>query len=173
VTTGGAATPVSIERGYRPGAIGRVAEMHGRIYAQTSGFGLVFESKVAAGLADFANRLDNSRNGLWLAVAAGTIVGAIAIDGEDLATDAAHLRWFIVEDGFRGTGLGRRLLAEAVSFCDRTGFAETQLWTFRGLDAARKLYEAYGFALAEEWPGRQWGKQMFEQRFVRPARAPT
>ena len=45
--------------------------------------------------------------------------------------------------------------------------------TFRGLDAARKLYEAYGFALAEEWPGRQWGKQMFEQRFVRPARAPT
>jgi GNAT superfamily N-acetyltransferase len=148
VTTGGPATPVAIERGYRPGAIGRVVEMHGRIHARVSGFGLVFESKVAAGLAEFATRLENPRSGLWLAMAGDAVVGAIAIDGEDLGADAAHLRWFVVEDGFRGAGIGRRLLAGAVGFCDARGFAETRLWTFRGLDAARKLYEAHGFVLA-------------------------
>ncbi len=162
---------IDIVAGYRPGAIGRCAEMHGRIYARIAGFGRPFEAKVAAGLAEFAGRLDNPRNALWLAVQAGTIVGTVAIDGEDLGPGIAHLRWFIVDDGLRGGGVGRRLLAEAVRFCDRQGFAETQLWTFRGLDAARHLYEQVGFSLAEEWLGRQWGEEVMEQRFTRKASA--
>ena len=36
--------------GYRPGANGRVTEFHGRYYHRHWGFGLYFESKVAAGL---------------------------------------------------------------------------------------------------------------------------
>ena len=52
-------------------------------------------------------------------------------------------------------------------FCDRRKFAETHPWTFRGLDAARHLYEAHGFVLAEERSGKQWGKTVMEQRFVR------
>ncbi len=47
------------------------------------------------------------------------------------------------------------------------------LWTFRGLDAARRLYEANGFALVEEQPGRQWGEEVIEQRFVRTAARTT
>jgi hypothetical protein len=54
-----------------------------------------------------------------------------------------------------------------MAFCDDQGFASVQLWTFRGLDAARRLYESYGFQLKEEWPGAQWGKEMVEQRFER------
>jgi DNA-binding MarR family transcriptional regulator len=167
-----AAPQAAIEYGYRPGVIGRAAEMHGRYYAREAGFGSFFEAKVAAGLAEFAGRLDSPGNGLWAAVQAGAIVGTVAIDGEDLGPGIAHLRWFIVEDGLRGTGIGRRLLAQAIGFCDAQNFAEIQLWTFRGLDAARKLYEAHGFALAEEWVGRQWGKEVVEQRFVRPAGRP-
>ncbi len=67
----------------------------------------------------------------------------------------------------RGTGVGRQLLSAALAFCDERGFAATHLWTFRGLDAARRLYEDNGFALAEERPGNQWGKKVMEQRFVR------
>ena len=40
-----------------------------------------------------------------------------------------------------------------------------------GLDAARKLYEQHGFVLMEEYPGDQWGKQVLEQKFVRPLKA--
>lgn len=160
---------VAIEHGWRPGLIGRAVEMHARYYARTSKFGSFFEAKVASGLAEFSGRLDNPRNGLWAALHAGTVVGTIAIDGEDLGQDSAHLRWFIVEDGLRGTGIGRRLLQAALTFCDGHDFRDTQLWTFSGLDAARRLYEAGGFTLAEEYPGRQWGEDVVEQRFVRPA----
>lgn len=161
--------PVRVETGYRIGAIARCVDMHMRYYAQTVGFGRAFEARVAGGLADFAARLDRPANQLWLAVAGGEIVGTVAVDGEDLGPGLAHLRWFIVDDGRRGAGLGRRLLGEAVAFCDRRGIAETHLWTFKGLDAARRLYEAAGFALTEERPGRQWGREVMEQRFVRPA----
>jgi GNAT superfamily N-acetyltransferase len=70
------------------------------------------------------------------------IVGSIAIDGQDLST--AHLRWFILDDGCRGSGVGRQLLRAAVEFCDQHGFDAIQLWTFKGLDAARRLYERPG-----------------------------
>ncbi|WP_395457735.1 GNAT family N-acetyltransferase (plasmid) [Azospirillum melinis] len=166
-----------IEPGYRPGLIGRAVDMHAQFYARAHGFGAVFESRVAAGLADFLPRLERPCNAVWTALDGDRIVGTVAIDGEDLSGDApgagsapriAHLRWFIVEDGRRGGGLGRRLLDEALAFADRTGFAETRLWTFRGLDAARRLYEAAGFVLAAESPGCQWGTEVTEQSFIRP-----
>jgi len=158
---------IEIVASFRPGAIGRIAEMHGRYYARDWGFPPVFEARVAAGLADFVPRLDRPMNQMWLAMQNGEIVGSAAIDGEDLGDRKAHLRWVIVEDGLRGSGTGRRLVAEATGFCDQQGFAEIHLWTFKGLDAARKLYESAGFVLAEEWLGNQWGMDLPEQRFVR------
>jgi DNA-binding MarR family transcriptional regulator/N-acetylglutamate synthase-like GNAT family acetyltransferase len=161
------ARDVEIERGYQPGVIGRVAEMHAAFYARHAGFGQFFESQVAAGMAEFASRLDKPCNGLWVAKHAGRIKGAVAIDGEDLGGGVAHLRWFIVDDDLRGSGVGRKLLAEALAFCDSHGFASTRLWTFKGLDAARRLYEQFGFVLDEEQAGAQWGSEVVEQRFVR------
>jgi DNA-binding MarR family transcriptional regulator/ribosomal protein S18 acetylase RimI-like enzyme len=165
--------PIEIVRGYRAGLLGRAVEMHARFYARSVGFGRVFERKVAAEMAEFVGRWEAPKNELWSATIEGAIVGTVAIDGEDLGGGNAHLRWFIVEDGLRGAGIGRKLLAEAVAFCDAQGFAETHLWTFRGLDAARRLYESNGFVLIEEEPGCQWGEQVVEQRFVRPAASPV
>lgn len=161
---------VHYDEGYRPGVIGRAVEMHARYYGRTAGFGRVFERRVAADMAAFAERMDRPGNGFWSASVEGAVVGTVAIDGEDLGPGLAHLRWFIVDDGLRGAGVGRALLERAMAFCDRQGFAETHLWTFRGLDAARHLYEANGFTLAEEWPGSQWGTEVTEQRFVRSRR---
>jgi DNA-binding MarR family transcriptional regulator/GNAT superfamily N-acetyltransferase len=168
--TGAIAVPPAIEvvAGYQqPGAIAQIVLMHAQYYSRTVGFGSQFESKVAAGLAEFVPRLSNSSNGLWLARQDGQIVGSIAIDGEDLGEQRAHLRWFIVSDAARGSGAGRQLLETALAFCDAQGLGATHLWTFQGLDAARRLYETHGFQLTEQWQGTQWGKEMVEQRFVR------
>ncbi len=161
------AEPVHVLRGYRPGAIGAVTEMHARYYAQVAGFGQFFEQQVAKGMTEFVPRLDKPENGLWLAIQSGKIVGSVAIDGEDMGQDVAHLRWFIVDGGVRGSGVGKQLLDAALAFCDAHGFASTKLWTFQGLDAAHHLYGKYGFTLEEEVSGNQWGKQLSEQRFVR------
>ncbi|MFZ6742489.1 bifunctional helix-turn-helix transcriptional regulator/GNAT family N-acetyltransferase [Undibacterium sp. JH2W] len=159
---------VNIVCGYQPGVLGRTVEMHANYYADFAGFGHFFEAKVAGGMAEFAGRLDKPCNQLWFAVCEAKVVAVIAIDGEDLGNNIAHLRWFIVDDELRGSGLGRRLLTKAISFCVQQQFSEIQLWTFRGLDAARRLYEAAGFVLLEERPGRQWGEEVMEQRFSRP-----
>ncbi|MCM5557676.1 helix-turn-helix domain-containing GNAT family N-acetyltransferase [Pleomorphomonas sp. JP5] len=163
----GNASAIEIVAGYHPGLVARVTDMHMRYYAREHGLGRPFEALVAGGLADFCPRLDNPRNGVWTARRDGTIVGSVAVDGEDMGEDVAHLRWFIVADGLRGGGAGKRLLDAALAFVDGHGFAETHLTTFAGLDAARHLYESRGFVLAEEAVGVQWGKTLLEQRFVR------
>ena len=171
MTEGAAAPGLEITEGYRTGLIAAVTGLHADYYARSSGFGQKFESVVAAGLAGFCDRLDAPRNRIWLALHQGRIAGSVAIDGEDLGGNVAHLRWFILSDDLRGSGAGRALLRRAMEFVDAAGFDATRLWTFRGLAAARHLYEAHGFVLEEETSGAQWGTEVMEQRFMRPARA--
>ncbi|EHV0700795.1 MarR family transcriptional regulator [Salmonella enterica] len=156
-----------IVTGYHAGMIGRITEMHGGYYAREHNFGRFFEAKVAAGLADFSARLDKPCNQIWLAMVNDHIVGSVAIDGEDLGNNEAHLRWFILDDDCRGCGLGRKLIEEAMRFCEEQKFSSVQLWTFNKLTAARRLYESFGFELSKEWEGDQWGTTITEQQFTR------
>jgi DNA-binding MarR family transcriptional regulator/GNAT superfamily N-acetyltransferase len=165
------AAGVQIVEGYRPGCIGDIASLHGRFYAANWGFGAYFEKKVATELAQFAGSLPAQGKALWLAVERDRVLASLAIDGHGSGEqDTAHLRWFIVDDSLRGTGIGRRMMASAMQFCD-AHYGDTYLWTFKGLDAARHLYESFGFQLAEEFEGDQWGTRVTEQRFVRHAGA--
>ncbi len=159
---------VEILTGYTPTIIARTVEMlHGYMHAHFD-FGIAFESRIAADLVEFMARIDSPANDIWRAETGGRIVGSISIDGEDLGDRLAHLRWFTVADGARGAGVGEKLLTAALDFCDRRGYRETQLWTVKGLEAARKLYERHGFVLAEEYEGDQWGNRVIEHKFVRP-----
>jgi len=151
--------------GYVPGAIGRVAELHGRYYHEHWGFGLYFESKVAADLSEFLCRFNEARDGFWVASDEEKIVGSIAIDGIHHDSKGAHLRWFIVAPENQGQGIGNILIREAVEFCRRKKFKRVYLWTFVGLDVARHLYERWGFRLREQHEGNQWGKTVAEQMF--------
>lgn len=158
---------IELYQGYRPGCIGRITELHADYYAGQSGFGVYFESRVARELAAFCERYDGTRDGLWLALVDDRIEGAIAIDGQHVDTEGAHLRWFIASDRLRGSGAGTRLLARALAFCDERRYPTTYLWTFDGLLAARHLYEKQGFLMVHQQPGRQWGAEVLEQRFER------
>jgi hypothetical protein len=101
------ATPPVVVQRYRPGSFGRIVEMHASYYSGAFGFGLRFEAVVASGLAEFAGRLERPRNAMWCALEGDRIVGSVAIDGEDLGGDVAHLRGVIVESAQRGAGVVR------------------------------------------------------------------
>jgi len=168
--------PFEINSGYTPTLIARTVEiLHSHMHRHF-GFGPAFESRIAADLAEFMTRIDNAANQTWHAHLDNRIVGSISIDGQDLGdTDLgdtrAHLRWFVVDEDIRGGGIGKALLSQALGFCDQQGFQETHLWTVKGLDAARKLYQQHGFYLAEEYYGDQWGTNILEQQFVRSRQA--
>ena len=162
---------IEIVNGYRPGALGRIAELHAAFYHRHAGFALRFESKVARELADFLGRHDEARDRLWLVVADGCIEGSIVIDGIHADDEGAHLRWFIVSDRLRGSGVGNTLVAAAVDFCRTRRYRKAYLWTFEGLHAARHLYEKHGFRLSLQQRGAQWGTEVNEQRFELQLRA--
>jgi len=149
---------------YRPGAIGRVAELHATYYSQEWGFGLFFEARVATELSAFLNRRDPERDFFCVALRDGGIVGSITIDGSETDDDTAHLRWFIVDPQAAGSGLGNALMEKAMAFARGRGFSAVHLWTFAGLDAAEHLYRKHGFRVTDEFAGDQWGRTVTERR---------
>jgi len=153
----------AIVRGYRPGAIGRIAEMHGRYYAREWGFPPSFEALVARELADFVDGYDEARDGLWL-FDAQRVLGSIALVGPR-GDEPARLRWFVVDDETRGSGAGARLMQAAMDFVRAARYRRVYLTTFEGLHAARRLYERHGFTLTGESPDDHWGATVTEQRF--------
>lgn len=158
---------IKIADGYRPGLIGTITRHFSQHFHHHCGFGAAFEIKVAREMADFVARSGAPDLGLWHAHRGDEILGSVFIDGQNLGQGNAHLRWFILDPATRGLGIGEQLMTRAMAFCDAQGFPETHLWTIKGTDAARAVYERHGFTLAEEFEGDQWGSPAIEQRFVR------
>lgn len=163
----GCVPEVEVQQGYRSGVIASVAHLHASFYSDNYGFGAVFERKVATEMSEFMGRIDNPVNTTFSAYVGDDLLGSVSLDGEDLGKGASHLRWFIVSPRAHGMGIGRLLISRATAFVDQNAFDRTRLWTFKGLDAARHLYEKHGFTLVRETPGKQWGTEVIEQEFVR------
>jgi GNAT superfamily N-acetyltransferase len=153
--------------GHFPGALGLLTELHARYYAERWGFDLRFETQVGRELSEFMARFEPGRDGFWTALADDRFAGGVAVDGLGHPELGARLRWFIVEERFQGRGLGGLLLAKALDFCRGAGHGRVHLWTFRGLDGARALYERHGFVLRQEHPAAPWGPEIMEQLFVK------
>lgn len=148
-------------RPYRAGDAGFITYRHAVLYQQEYNLDQVFERYVIQGMAKF---FDGGADGeIWVADAAGQVVGAIAIVAAGPGT--GQLRWFYCEPEYRGHGLGRRLMTEALDYCRRRGFREVFLWTFRGLDAAAHLYRQYGFVPTETVLNTTWRGEIIEERW--------
>jgi GNAT superfamily N-acetyltransferase len=159
--------PYALETGCRPQAAGGIVSLHEAYYSKAWGFGAAFRDKVSRELSEFLSRFDPELDFQANAFAATGLVGSITLDVTGGGPDGAHLRWFIVDDQARGTGLGRKLMASAIAHCDRAAKGKAWLTTFAGLDAARALYEAHGFRLKHESDVDQWSGGVREQLFLR------
>jgi len=139
-------------RGYEPGLVGRVAELHGRYYAGAWGSGAPFEMQMAREFSDFLEGYD-PRHDLVLSAHIGrSLAGSITVYGRRLLPEGAQLRFFIVDPAWHGRGAGKALLAEALAFCRQRRFPRVFLWTVDGLPASRRLYEKAGFRVTERVP---------------------
>jgi ribosomal protein S18 acetylase RimI-like enzyme len=147
----------------RPGDLGQLIWLHGTIYAQEYGFDPTFEAYVAGPLAEFV-RTRTDRDRLWIAERGARIVGCLAMVG--VSRQEAQLRWFLVDPAARGLGRGRTLLREAVEFGSSRAYESVFLWTVSALTAAARLYRRFGFEKVEERPGRLWGVDVIEERYV-------
>lgn len=140
---------VEIRRGYSPGAIGRVAELHGRYYATAWGVGAPFEILIARDLCDFIERYQPDNDLLLTAHADDVMIGSLAMLGHAGSPRTAQLRFMIVDPVYQGRGSGRAMLSAAIEWCRSSGFASVFLWTVDRLPASRALYESAGFRVVE------------------------
>ncbi|MFC1834371.1 GNAT family N-acetyltransferase [Thermodesulfobacteriota bacterium] len=152
--------------GYYPGVIGEIVKLHAVYYHEYWGFDISFETQVGRELSLFMEKFNSQTDCFRSALVDGEFAGAIAIDGKLSNSEGVRLRWFIVGPGYQGLGIGAALIRRVVSFCRDAGHKKIFLWTFQGLEAARRLYEREGFVLAEENRIDQWGTQINEQKYV-------
>jgi len=142
----------------RPGDMGWVVQSHGSLYASEYGFDSSFEGLVAEIAAKFLASFDASRERCWIADIDGAQVGSVFLVRH--TDDVAKLRLLLVDPAGRGQGLGRRLVAESISFARQSGYRKITLWTQSILVAAREIYHGAGFELVAAEPHRSFGQDL-------------
>jgi GNAT superfamily N-acetyltransferase len=153
---------ISIRTQLQPGDIGHITSRHGVLYAQEYGWGIDFESYVAAGLHEFYRDFDTSKDRIWIAEHEGKTIGSVLVKSRG---ESAQLRYFYIEPEYRGVGLGKKLWSSAMDFITICGYKKAYLWTAGELHIAAKLYTSTGFRLTEEKESTTFGARAIEQRY--------
>jgi GNAT superfamily N-acetyltransferase len=162
--------PIIIRPLGRPGDLGWMIQAHGELYAREFNWDGSFEALVARIVADFAQDHDPRREAAWIAEGEdGRRLGCVLCVAADETT--AQLRILLVDPDGRGHGLGRRLVERCVDFARDAGYERMRLWTNDVLVAARRVYLATGFALAEEEPHHSFGHDLVGQVYELDLRA--
>jgi ribosomal protein S18 acetylase RimI-like enzyme len=145
-----------------PGDIGYITYLHGYLYQKEYNYGINFEAYVAKGLAEFWQHYDQSRDRVWVCEHDHNIVGFLLLMHRETA---AQLRYFILDPGYRGIGLGKKLMDLYMDFLKKQRYTHSYLWTAKELFAAAHLYTSHGFTLTEEKESETFGKKVIEQRY--------
>lgn len=148
-------------RTHEPGDIGWVIGQHGALYAQEYGWDETFEALVAEIAARFIRNFDPKRERCWIAERDGRNVGSVFLVRK--SETIAQLRMLIVAPEARGLGIGKRLVSECERFARQAGYRKIVLWTNRGLDDARRIYEEAGYRLVREEPHHSFGQDLVGQ----------
>jgi N-acetylglutamate synthase-like GNAT family acetyltransferase len=143
---------VELHRGYEPGVVGRIGELHGRYYAAAWGSGAPFEILVSRELCDFVEHYDARKDLLLTAHTDGVMVGSLGVVGRTPEPDTAQLRFVIVDPAYQGRGAVKAMLNTALDWCREAGFSKVFLWTVDHLPESRSMYEKAGFRVTDLCP---------------------
>lgn len=154
---------INIRTTLQSGDIGYITYMHGIFHMKECGYGLSFESYVAEGLHEFYKNYNPDKERVWICEHLGKIIGSLLLMNR--GNDTAQLRYYILEPGYRGIGLGRKLMDLFMQFLKEKNYKHCYLWTTNELHAAASLYKKYGFILTEEKETTEFGKKVIEQRY--------
>lgn len=164
---------MQIRRELRPGDVGDMIALHGRIYAEEWGHDATFEAMVAQSFVDAAAKgWPGANGGIWLIEEQDRLMGCLGLTDE--GGGEARLRWFVFEPHLRGRGLGRELVAELFAKTEEAGYERITLETFSDLSAAAHLYREHGFELVWEDTRPRWSRaEVTYQRYERELRSPA
>ena len=154
---------IDIRTELQPGDMGYVIFLHGDLYKKEYGYGISFETYVAGGLYEFVSGYNPQRDAVWICEHDHEIIGFLLL--MDRGNNSAQLRYFLLKPGYRGIGLGKKLIGEFMACAKMRRYNHVYLWTTHEQLAAASLYIGYGFKLTEEKESTAFGKSLTEQRY--------
>ncbi|HVU57415.1 MAG TPA: GNAT family N-acetyltransferase [Puia sp.] len=147
----------------RPGDIGYVTYLHGRLYKKEYNYGIAFEAYVALGMYEFYQQYDPVKDRVWVCEHRGKMVGFLLLMHRE--GNMAQLRYFILEPEYRGIGLGKKLMELYMEHFKKAGYGGSYLWTTHELATAASLYLRHGFVRTEEKASEAFGKSLYEVKY--------
>lgn len=135
----------------RIGEIGWLIHRQGLLYHLDQGWNGEFEALITRIYAEFDAAPATPPKSLWIAEQDGEVAGSVfIIPAAEEPAGTAQLRMLYTEPAFRGRGIGKRLVDEALRFARASGYRRVILWTQDCLVSARRIYQGAGFHLVRE-----------------------
>ncbi len=153
---------ITIRSDIRPGDVGSIIKLHGEYYSRNHGFDATFEPYVAIPLAECVKRKRDDER-IWIVEENSQVKGSIAITWAE--EGVAQLRWYILDESVQGTGVGKRLMDDAMAFVRLKKYGKIILWTVSELGKAIDIYLRQGFTLGEQVSHQIWGRDLVEQEY--------
>ena len=147
----------------QPGDAGYLIYMHGTIFAKEAGYNLEFETSVTKNFGEFLEAYNPSKDQVYLALHGNQIVASIAVVWH--SRYAAQLKWFLVHPDFRGMGLGKKLLTDAIANCREKGYHKIYLFSTQLQETANNMFRKSGFRKTGEKPQNLYGQHVTEERY--------
>jgi len=154
---------IQIRTTIKPGDLGYVIYRHGKLYSEEYNYGVSFETYVGAGMYEFYKNYNPAMDRVWICEHENIIVGFVLLMHRE--NNTAQLRYLYLEAGYRGIGLGKKLMQLYMDFLKDKGYQSSYLWTTHELHNAASLYTRHGFKLTEEKESTAFGKPLKEQRY--------
>lgn len=136
--------------GYRPEVATEIIPILARYFIVKWGRDDEFRQRLAQEVEAYLTELDNPLNGVICAWADSKLAGIIAVDGSLHDVQGGWIRWFIVADEYRNSGIGGALFEKAMEYCYSRCFTDVFMSTYKDKDPAMPLYEKYGFVIHKE-----------------------
>ncbi len=146
-----------------PGDLGYLIYLHGSIQATELGYNHTYEPHVIKEFHEFLQTYNPVKDRIWLATYKGQIVAATAILAQ--SRHLAQLRWLFVHPEYRGLGLGKRMLQDALDFCKDKLYQKINIFITNEQTALINMLEKAGFRKSGEKYLQLFGKYVYEQRY--------
>ena len=154
---------INIRTNIHPGDLGYIIHRHGSMYAKEYNHGVSFEIYVAQGICEFYQNYDTKKDRVWICEHNGKIIGSLFL--QHRKNRIAQLRYFYLENEYRGLGLGKLLMNRFMEFYKQCGYSSSYLWTTNELNVAAAIYNKHGYKLVKEEKTNLFGKELVERMY--------
>ena len=153
-----------IRSGHSARDVNDLVRVNGEVFEPEYALSPAFAGDMAVQLAELRRSgWPGEREGLWIAELDGQVVGGVTL--RDLGGGLARLGHLALQPEARGSGTGRRLVAEVLEAARAAGYERVELMTFSALTDARELYRRTGFEITSSEHTSRWGREMVWERW--------